>query len=149
MTGPRRVFRGRLGPLVAYPIAVAVVALLVVIARGLPTEGGLSFAAVDRVALVLIGLAVAWFLHRLAAVRIVADDAGVTVHNVLRRRRVDWAEIVAVRFGPDDPWVYLDLADGTTLAAMGIQSADGDRARAAAAELAALVAARSQTPRDD
>ena len=68
---------------------------------------------------------------------------------MLRRRRVDWAEIVAVRLGPDDPWVYLDLADGTALAAMGIQSADGDRARAAATELAALVAARSQTPRDD
>lgn len=148
MTGPRRVFRGRLGPLVAYPIAGAVVVLLVVIARALPTEGRSSFATLDRVGLVLVGLAVAWFLHRLAAVRIVTDETGLTVHNILRRRQVEWTEVVSVRFGADDPWVYLDLSDGTSLPAMGIQSADGDRARAAAIDLATLVHEHSRTGRD-
>jgi hypothetical protein len=147
VSGDRRVFRGRLGPLVAYPIAAVVVVLLALIAVGLP-GGAHGYGPADRIGLVVIGLAVAWFLHRLASVRIVAEDSGVTVRNVLRSRRMEWAEIVSVRLGDDDPWVYLDLADGTHLPAMGIQSADGDRARAAAQELAALVERSSSTPDD-
>ncbi|MZD10324.1 PH domain-containing protein [Streptomyces sp. SID5785] len=60
-------------------------------------------------------------LGLLARPRVVADDTGVTVVNVARSRRLDWAEIVGVNLRPGDPWVFLDLADGTSLAAMGIQ----------------------------
>ncbi|WP_141961417.1 hypothetical protein [Actinoallomurus bryophytorum] len=42
------------------------------------------------------------------------------------------------------PWPTLDLADGSVVPAMGIQASDGDRARRAVAELAAMVRARGE-----
>lgn len=149
MTSPgRHVLRGRLGPLVAYPIAFAVLVVLLLVAANLPGGAG-GYGPFDRLALAFIAVAVAWFLHRLAAVRVVIEDEAVTVHNVLRSRRLAWAEIVSVRLGEDDPWLYLDLADGTHLAAMGVQAADGERARRAADTLAVLVAEHTRTERDD
>jgi hypothetical protein len=95
------------------------------------------------------GVAAAWVLHRMAAVRADPDPDGLTVRNILWTRRVAWPEIVSVRFGPDRPWVQLDLADGDTLAVMGVQRADGERATAEARRMATLVARHSATPRDD
>ncbi len=74
------------------------------------------------------GLAAAYVLHRLASVRIAADAGGLTVVNIFRRRRLEWPEVLGVRLSAGDPWVQLDLADGTTMAAMGIQGADGSAA---------------------
>lgn len=104
-------------------------------------------AVVDRVSLLVFWLAVMAVLFVLAAPRVQADDEGVLVVNMVRRRRLDWAQIVGLRFGTGDPWVQLDLSDGTTLAVMGIQRADGARAERAAHELAAIV--RAHQPKGD
>lgn len=53
--------------------------------------------------------------------KVVADEDGVTVVNITRSRRLAWAEIVKVNLRPGDPWVFLDLSDGTSLPALGIQ----------------------------
>ncbi|WKX73490.1 PH domain-containing protein [Streptomyces sp. XD-27] len=53
--------------------------------------------------------------------KVVADDGGVTVVNLTTRRRLTWPEVLRVNLRSGDPWVYLDLADGTSLPAMGIQ----------------------------
>jgi len=37
------------------------------------------------------------------------------------RRHLDWAEILQVNLRPGDPWVFLDLSDGTSLPVLGIQ----------------------------
>jgi hypothetical protein len=79
----------------------------------------------------------------------VPDEDGLTVRNLMITTRLTWAEIVSVRFGAGRPWVQLDLADGDTLAVMGIQSADGARAEAEARRLATLVARHTTTSRDD
>ena len=47
------------------------------------------------------------------------------------RREYEWAESSACTCRPGAPWATLDLADGTTVSALGIQGSDGDRARAA------------------
>lgn len=65
-----------------------------------------------------------------------ADTAGVTVVNLTRTRRLAWAEIVRVNLRSGDPWVFLDLADGTSQAAMGIQP--GIEAKRAVADAVAL-----------
>ncbi|MFF0435726.1 PH domain-containing protein [Streptomyces sp. NPDC004327] len=57
----------------------------------------------------------------LARPKVVADDAGVTVVNITRTRRLAWAEILRVNLRPGDPWVFLDLSDGTSLPVLGIQ----------------------------
>lgn len=86
------------------------------------------------------GLLVTWFCWRQASVTARPDDDGLTVRNLLLTRRLQWAEVVSVRFGQGRPWVQLDLADGDTLAVMGIQRADGAYADAEARRLATLVA---------
>jgi hypothetical protein len=78
-------------------------------------------------------------MNALVRSRVVAERDRLVVVNGYRRRELDWAEIVAVRLPPGAPWVTLDLADGDTMSAMGIQGSDGDRARRAVRQLRALV----------
>ncbi|MER5889825.1 PH domain-containing protein [Streptomyces sp. NPDC001941] len=60
-------------------------------------------------------------LALLSRPKVVADDTGVTVVNLTRTRRLAWAEILRVNLRTGDPWVFLDLSDGTSLPALGIQ----------------------------
>jgi PH (Pleckstrin Homology) domain-containing protein len=70
----------------------------------------------------------------------VADADGVTVVNLTTRRRLAWAEILQVNLREGDPWVQLDLADGTSLPVMGIQPGIArERAIADAGTLRGLV----------
>jgi hypothetical protein len=78
-----------------------------------------------------------WFA--LVRSRVVAEESRLVVVNGYRRREFEWAEVVAVHLPPGAPWVTLDLADGTTVAAMGIQGSDGTRAKRAVRELRSLV----------
>lgn len=141
-------WRPRRGRIVAYGMAAVIVAGMIVVAIALPGGTG-GFRPVDRIALVLFGFVAAWFLHVLAHPRVSADETGVTVVNLFRRRRLDWAEIVEVNLREGDPWVYLDLADGSVLPAMGLQAADGEHGRTMTRELRTLVRARTQTSRND
>ena len=138
------VFRPRLARLVTLGLAVAVLVLTAVIIVVLPNAGPL-----DRAGFALVGMLIAWFCWRQASVQARVDDAGVTVRNLVYTRRLEWAEIVSVRFGEGRPWVQLDLADGDTLAVMGIQRADGAFAIGEARRLATLVAEHTRTNRDD
>lgn len=53
--------------------------------------------------------------------KVVADETGVTVVNLTRTRRLAWAEILRVNLRQGDPWVFLDLSDGSSMPALGIQ----------------------------
>lgn len=128
---------------VAVTGAVAVGGSLVV---GLGAPGGVLLDAGTRVTFVAFAVAAAWLLWRLGGVHARPDHDGLTVRNVIRTRRVAWPEIVAVRLTPNDPWVLLDLADGGTLAVMGIQRADGERGMAEARRLQELVRQLGEAP---
>ncbi|MEU2165583.1 PH domain-containing protein [Streptomyces chengbuensis] len=75
----------------------------------------------ERISFVLTALLFFGVLALLSRPKVVADDQGVTVVNLTRTRRLDWAEIVRVNLRPGDPWVFLDLSDGTSLPVLGIQ----------------------------
>jgi hypothetical protein len=137
-------FRPRLARLVTWVLVVVVLVLTAALILALPEAGPL-----DRAGFALVGIGIAWFCWRQATVRAVPDEDGLTVRNLMITTRLTWAEIVSVRFGAGRPWVQLDLADGDTLAVMGIQSADGARAEAEARRLATLVARHTTTSRDD
>lgn len=131
-------------------LAVAVTVAIGVVTFAVPSasEQAGGFRTADRLGMgviAVLALAGLWLLDR---PRIRADESGLEVTNVFRRRRLEWAEVVAVSLGPDDPWLVLDLDDGTTLSAMGVQTSDGQRAQVAAAQVRALVTARTGTPRD-
>lgn len=144
-----RPLRPRAARIVCLPLAALSFVTMAGLAVALPRLTGVAVGLGDRIGFVTLGLAMAWFLLREATVRADPDPTGLTVRNLVRTRRLAWPEIVSVRFGPDRPWVQLDLADGDTLAVMAVQRADGDRARAEARRLATLVAAHSGTSRDD
>lgn len=143
-----RPFRPRLARTVAWSVAVAVVVFMTGLALLLPGVAGSDAGWGDQAGMIGLGLLIAWFLSRHARVLAVPDLTGLTVRNLLTTRRVDWAEIVSVRFGQGRPWVQLDLADGDTLAVMAIQGADGALGTVEAGRLATLVALHSITSRD-
>jgi len=132
-------FRPRGARVVGRALAGAIVvgaAFVLVVSPGRP---GIGFALPDTVALcVVVGLAV-WLLLRHAGVLAVVSREGIVVRNLVRTRALAWAQVEAVRLAPGQPWVTLDLTDGTTLAVMAVQASDGARGRAEARRLATLV----------
>jgi hypothetical protein len=147
VTGEPAVFRPWLARWVSLVLGAIVVVTLGLLAITVPGTGPGAARLPDRLGIALVGIAVGWFLYRQASVRAVADGEGVAVRNLLMSRRVEWAEIISVRFGEGRPWVQLDLSGGDTLAVMGIQRADGARAVASARLLATLLEFHS-TPGD-
>ncbi|MEU0969696.1 PH domain-containing protein [Streptomyces sp. NPDC005917] len=75
----------------------------------------------EKLSFVITGALIFWVLAQLARVKVVADESGVTVVNIAGKRRLEWAEILQVNLRPGDPWVFLNLSDGTSLPALGIQ----------------------------
>jgi hypothetical protein len=123
-------------------LAVAVMITMVALAVAVAPPFGVA----DRVGLVLFGLAIAGLLAMLGRCRVSADAAGLTLVNPARTRRLEWAEVLGVSMGEGEPWPALDLADGSTVRAMGIQRSDGAWARQALAELRALLRERGEAP---
>ncbi|WP_433184848.1 PH domain-containing protein [Actinoallomurus sp. CA-150999] len=134
-------WRPRRARIVPYVLATVVVVGMIALAVVMPALWGLG----DRIGLVAIGLIVAGILHMLARSRVTADPDGVTVVNGLRTHEYEWAEVLGVSMAEGAPWPSLDLADGSTVAVMGIQSSDGERANRALGELAALIRERGET----
>ena len=125
---------------IIYTVAAILAGSMTAIAATLPSDGGQPWPLPDRIAFACIGFAGAIVLMVLARPKAVANADGLTVVNMLRTHRLEWAQIVTVNLRSGDPWVLLDLDDGTTLSVMGIQPADGlTAARSAVAELRALV----------
>jgi hypothetical protein len=117
------------------------------LAFGLPGGPG-GWQWYDRLGVIVVSAAVAWVLSRFAGVSALPREDGLTVRNLIVRRDLAWAEVVAVRFGGGGPWVMLDLDDGETLPVMAVQRADGPRAVQESRRLATLVALHSRTDRD-
>ncbi|MFF2622141.1 PH domain-containing protein [Oerskovia jenensis] len=144
---PYATFRPRWGTAVAYTAALVILAgctFVALVATGPGTGSGWNKAAT-----IGVGAFCALILWRLGQVRATVTPQHLTVHNIVFTRRLDWPQVVSVRFGPGDPWVRLDLSDGKALAVMGIQRADGARrSENEAARLAALVAAHGEGRED-
>ncbi|GHA89925.1 membrane protein [Streptomyces tendae] len=131
-------------------IVLAVVTFVTVTVLGMVLAG---LGPGERLSFVLTALLLAGVLLLLARPRVVADESGVTVVNLTAVRRLAWPEILRVNLRQGDPWVFLDLSDGTSLPALGIQPGIAkQQALADARALRDLVEARSgalpEAPRD-
>ena len=142
---PPRVWRPRAVRAVAYGLGLLIVATMIVLSLVLPDD----WRFMDRLMLVGMGLVIAATLHLLARPRLAAGPDTVTVVNSIRTHVLSWAEIVDVRMPEGEPWPSVDLSDGTTLAVMGIQSTDGDRARAALEEFREMLRLRGEAEEPD
>lgn len=132
-------WRPRRARIFCYAVAALCLIVLTVVAVILPDDGARPWNLPSRIGVVAVGIPIALFLHRHANVRIIARDDGLEVINLFNRHRLQWGEVLAVRLRQGDPWPFLDLSNGETIAAMGIQGSDGDSAPVAARQLAALV----------
>ena len=115
-------------------LAVCVVAWLT-----FDPETRAKFTVIQRGTLVLLGMIAFSAGFALVRSRVVAEADRLVVVNGYRKRTFEWAEVVAVHLPPGAPWAVLDLADGTTAPAMGIQGSDGSRARLAVRQLRSLL----------
>ncbi|MCX4702344.1 PH domain-containing protein [Streptomyces sp. NBC_01352] len=98
----------------------------------------------ERLSFVFTGALLFGVLLMLSRPKVVADETGVTVVNIASKRHLAWAEIIQVNLRPGDPWVFLNLSDGTSLPALGIQPGIAKQhAIADARALRALVEDRS------
>lgn len=140
-------FRPRRGRRVATVLGVSAVVLFLLIAALGPAAAG--FTWFDRFGIAAVGAAIGTLLWRFARLAVLVDERGLVVRNLAGDRRLEWAEVITVRFGGGQPWVSLDLADGEPLSAMAIQRADGEFGETEAQRLATLVALHSRTERDD
>jgi hypothetical protein len=129
-----------LGPRIAGAVAGAVLVVMAMFLWfGFDAETRDAITPFQRGTVIALGLVMLGALFALIRSRVVAHTGGLTVVNGYRRRDFEWAQVVAVHLPPGAPWVILDLADGSTVPAMGIQGSDGVRARTAVRELRALV----------
>jgi Bacterial PH domain len=105
----------------------------------LPADIQEVFTTFQRITMLLLSLVAfaAWFA--LVRSRVVAEQDRLVVVNGFKRREFAWPQVVSANLGRGAPWASLDLADGTSVPAMGIQGSDGARARKAIRELRALV----------
>ncbi len=100
----------------------------------------------QRGTVVFLGLIGFACLYALIRSRVDAEMDRLIVVNGYRRHEYEWAQVIGVHLPPGAPWVTLDLADGNTVSAMGIQGSDGARAKQAVRQLRALV---DQRPGDE
>ncbi|MDX6355697.1 MAG: hypothetical protein QOF98_2600 [Streptomyces sp.] len=101
--------------------AIALLVVFSIVAVLMPHDGAAPWSTGDRITVVFTGLLIAAVLLLLARPKAVADAAGLTVVNLIVKRRLEWPQVVRVNLRSGDAWVHLDLSDGTTLAVMGIQ----------------------------
>ncbi|OON82039.1 PH domain-containing protein [Streptomyces tsukubensis] len=139
-----RTFRPSLTRAVLICAGIAMLAVLTAV--GLMLEG---FTGGERLSFVLTGVLLFGVMLLLSRPKIVVAESGVTVVNLTNKRRLAWAEILQVNLRPGDPWVFLNLSDGTRLPALGIQPGIAkQRAISDARALRALVDTRSYAPEE-
>lgn len=136
------VFRPHRARVTVAVISAVLLAFTLVTAIVMP--GGAIYSYVWRVTVPFVTGCIILVLAMMARPFARADLRGLTVVNLWRHERLEWQQIVAVRFAKDAPWVSLDITDGRNLPVMAIQNSDGVRARVAAQELADLVAANAE-----
>jgi hypothetical protein len=125
--------------IVAFVAGGLLLVLSVVIWLAFPPEVRAQFTVLERVTVVVFGVAFYAAGFALVRSRVVASEAGLTVVNGYRTRRYEWNQVLAVTLRAGSPWAVLDLSDGTSVAAMGIQGSDGPRAVQQVRQVRALI----------
>lgn len=101
---------------------------VVAVALGGGPAGDAQFRLPDQIAMMLLGALISCGVLSLTRARVVADAQGVRVRNVVGERLFPWQVVRAVRLDDGAPWASLDLQDDDTVALLGVQSNDGERA---------------------
>jgi hypothetical protein len=133
---PRRLTR------VARAVAVLTLVAFAILAWVLPqgASGDQQFGVGDQIAFFGFGVLLAVGVLAFTRFRVVGDEEGLRVRNVLGERFFPWAIIVSVDLPAGAPWAHLDLQDDERVALMAVQANDKDAA------VDAVLALRSLQP---
>jgi Bacterial PH domain len=105
-----------------------------------------QFSVFQRLTVVAFGVAAGAAIFALARSRVEAREEGLLAVNGYRSTLYPWADVTGVTLRAGGPWAILELSDGSTTAAMGIQGSDGSRAVGQVRELREILHARRQVP---
>jgi hypothetical protein len=123
----------------AITFGVLLLATVVVVWLTMAEEGRASFTPAQKATVAGMVIGVGAIGHALSRCRIDAEESGLVVVNGYRSHRFAWEQVLAVTLRPGSPWAVLDLADGTSQSALGIQGSDGARARRQTRTLRTLI----------
>lgn len=136
-------FRPRGVRIAAVVLGVALFAVSAAIWFAFPQSVRDQFTTFQRLTVILFGLVAVAAGYALGRSRVRADVGGLLVVNGFRTHRYAWAELAGVTLRAGSPWAILELADGSTAAAMGIQGSDGDHAVRQVRRLRSILGART------
>lgn len=114
-----------------------------------PPEIRAKFTPFQIGTVVFLGLGFAALGWGMARSRVEARAEGLRLVNGYRVRDYEWSQVLAITLKPGSPWAVMDLSDGTSVSAVGIQGSDGPRAMKQVRQLRALIEENSRTERDD
>ena len=114
-----------------------------------PPEIRAKFTVFQLSTILVLSLGFAALGWGMARSRVEAREDGMRVVNGYRVRDYEWSEVLGITLRPGSPWAVLDLSDGTSVSAVGIQGSDGTRAKLQVRQLLALVEAHSRTDHND
>lgn len=124
--------------------AVVLGALLLLVVAGIwvafPQSVRDAFTTFQRLTVLAFGVGAAAAIYALARSRIEARSEGLLVVNGYRSHLYAWSDLSGVTLRAGGPWAILELADGSTASAMGIQGSDGSRAVAQVKQLRTILA---------
>jgi hypothetical protein len=144
-----RIFRPFGVRIAVYLFAAVLSGTVLVIWLAFAPEVRAQFSVFQRATVILFGVAAAACGYALARCRVEARRDSMIVVNGYKTRRYDWNEVLSITLPTGSPWATLDLSDGTSIPAMGIQGSDGARAVTALREIRSLLQQQSRTERDD
>jgi hypothetical protein len=122
-----------------YTLGALLVLMTLVMWFAFPPHIRAQFNAFEVFTIIGLGLMFYAAGYALARSRVVAREDGLTVVNGYKTRRFEWNEVLAVSLRNGSPWAMIDLSDGTSVPAMGIQGSDGPRATRQVRQVRALV----------
>jgi uncharacterized membrane protein YbhN (UPF0104 family) len=104
-----------------------------------PQEVRDQFTTFQRLTVLAFVVAYAAAGYAMARSRVEARADGLHVVNGYRSTTYPWEQVDGIALKAGGPWAVLELADGSTVPAMGIQGSDGARAVTQARQLRRLL----------
>ncbi len=89
---------------------------------------GVAFQTSDQIGLIGLGAIIAGLIAMMARPRLLADETGIWVRNILGENYYEWPLVLQIAFPEGSNWAQLMLPDDETHALMAIQSLDKARA---------------------
>jgi hypothetical protein len=104
-----------------------------------------QFTMFQRLTVLAFGVAAGAAIYALARSRVDVRDDGLLAVNGYRSHLYAWDKVAGVTLRAGGPWAILELSDGSTASAMGIQGSDGSRAVAQVKQLRVHVAEHTRS----